>query len=593
MIYDFKKGFALLEVLISLAIFLVIATGIYTGFQFVFKVMYLSRVRILETVILNEQLEIVRNLPYENVGIINGSPSGVWERVATTTRSGLDFIITRTIRNIDDPYDGTIGGTPNDTAPADYKLTQVEIICSHCQQQNPLSLSTYIAPKNLEGDPTHGALFIEVTNAQAQPVVGALVHIVASATTSFDFTDVTDNEGMLKVVDLPSGNNIYQITVSKTGYTTDSTMAPTESVPNPVKPHASVVAQNVTSRAFAIDEISSINLTTLNNYCSPLASVGVNIMGTKLLGVEPDVLKVNQNIVTNGSGQYDWTNLEWDAYGLRSTNYDLLGAIPALPINLLAGANQSVQLILGANTANSLLINVEDGITHQPLSSASVQVVGSGYDQTKTTGVGFVRQTDWSGGTGQTLFIDETKYWSDDGKVENNDLAGDLKLKKVGQDYVGNGYLESSTFDLGTNVNFVELLWTPLAQPPEVGDSSVRWQIAASVSSSPSSWEYLGPDGTGNTYYDVQNTSISDVNNNKRYFRYKLFLQTASATNTPVVSDVTISYTTSCMPPGQAYFGGLTAQDYTVTVNHDAYQTKTQTITLNGDAVFGVEMVSE
>jgi len=314
-------------------------------------------------------------------------------------------------------------------------------------------------------------------------------------------------------------------------------------------------------------------------------------MGTKLLGVEPEVLKVNQNITTNGSGEYSWPILEWDAYGLRPTNYDLLGSIPALPINLLAGANQSVQLILGANTANSLVINVADGITHQPLSNATVRVLGTGYDQSKTTGVGFVRQTDWSGGNGQATFTDETKYWSDDGKIENNDLAGDIKLKKVGQNYVSSGYLESSTFDLGTAVNFVDLLWTPLSQAEELGDNSVRWQIAASPSSSPSSWEYLGPDGTGNTYYNSQNTSISSVNNGKRYFRYKLYLQTASATNTPVVSEVTASYTTSCMPPGQAYFGNLTAQDFTVTVSHSGYQTKVQNITLSGDMVFGVEMV--
>jgi hypothetical protein len=551
-------------------------------------------VRTLETAILNEQLEVVRNLPFANVGIVNGSPAGVLARVVTTSRSGLEFTITRTIRNIDDPYDGTIDGEPKDTAPADYKMVQVDIVCPRCQQSNNLSLSTFIAPKNLEGDPTHGALFIEVTDAEAKPLVEASVRILANfATTTFDFTDLTDNQGMLKVVDLPAGSNVYQITVSKIGYTTDNTMAPTEQVPNPVKPHASVVAQGVTRRAFSIDKVSQVNLETLTSVCSPLGSVGVNLMGTKLLGTEPEVLKVNQNISTNGNGQYNLINFEWDAYVFKPSGYDLLGSIPALPVNLLAGTSQAVQLILGANTANSLVVNVVDSITGQSLSNATVQVVGSGYDQTKTTGVGFVRQTDWSGGAGQANFTNEIKYWSDDGKVEINDPDGDIKLSKVGNKYVSSAVLESSTFDLGANVNFVNLLWSPLSQPLETGVNSVRWQIASSVSSSPVSWDYLGFDGTINTYYDAEHTDFNSVNNGKRYVRYKLFLQTVSDTSTPVISDATISYITSCTPPGQAYFGGLIAQDYTVTVSRSGYQTKTQTISLSGDVVFGVEMVSE
>ncbi|MBI4992997.1 MAG: prepilin-type N-terminal cleavage/methylation domain-containing protein, partial [Candidatus Magasanikbacteria bacterium] len=128
------KGFTLVEIVVALGVFLLFASGIYSGIQFVFKSVYYSRLKILETGILNEQLEIIRNLPFEDVGIVNGSPSGVLERTATTTRNNIDFEITRTIRNIDDPFDGTIGGTPNDLAPADYKMVEVEIICTNCYQ---------------------------------------------------------------------------------------------------------------------------------------------------------------------------------------------------------------------------------------------------------------------------------------------------------------------------------------------------------------------------------------------------------------------------------------------------------------------------
>lgn len=589
-----KKGFSLIEVMVAVAIFVLFMSGIYSGIQFVFKVVYSSRLRILETGVLNEQIEVIRNLPYENVGIINGSPSGVLTHTATTTRDGVSFLITRTIRNIDDPFDGTIGGTPNDTAPADYKFVDVEVMCANCQQNNPVHLSTQIAPKLLEGDPTHGALFIQVFDSEAKPVQSATVHVVSTSTSpTLDLTDTTDNDGMLRIVDLGAGIDAYDITVTKSGYTTDQTRRPSTEVPNPTKAPASVKAQDVVEISFSIDLVASLQINTINGACANVGSVPILVMGTKLIGTEPDVLKIDQTVTTNGSGIYNLTGLYADAYGLRPSGYDFIGSIPVLPISLPAGADQPVQLILGANTVNSLLVSAVDSITGQPISNATVHITAAGYDQTKTTGVGFVQQTDWSGGTGQDLFTNETKYFSDDGKIENNDEAGDLKLRMVGQNYVSSAELESSTFNLGTNVNFVNLFWTPLSQPVETGTNPVRWQLAASVSSTPEAWDYVGYDGTGATYFDAEHQVAGEALNGKQYFRYKLFLSTESATTTPTISDMSVTYITNCTPPGQAYFGSLSAIEYDVEVARTGYQTKNEKITIAGDMVFNIEMVTE
>lgn len=587
-----NHGFSLLEVMIGVAIFVLFAVGIYSGIQLVFKIVYNSRLKIVETSVLNEQVEIIRNMPFADIGIVNGSPAGLLQRTVTTTRSGMDFIITRTIRNIDDPFDGTIGGEPNDTAPADYKLVEVEVVCTHCNQQEPAMLTTYIAPKNLEGNLDHGALFIKVFDANAAPVVGATVRITATFPTStIDITDTTDNDGMLRIVDLPPGIDVYQINVSKFGYTTDQTVTSTPGNPNPVKPPASVAAQDAINVSFSIDRVSSLQLSSVNKSCQPVGGAQFNLMGTKLLGIEPNIFKVNQNITTDGSGNYTYNNLEWDAYGLKPTAYDLVGSIPALSISLPPNVGQPVQLILGSATVNSVLVQVKDSITGQPLSSSTVQLTATGYDQTKTTGVGYVRQTDWSGGTGQLFVGDETKYFGDDGKVEVNNPAGDVKLMKVGQSYVNDGSLESSIFDLGVTANFVNLIWTPLSQPPEAGDSPLRWQLATSNSTTPASWNYFGPDGSASTYYNQNNIVISSVHNGSRYLRYKLFLSTASSTITPTLSDLSITYITSCTPPGQAYFGGLNNQTYNLEVSHAGYQTSTQQVMVSGNMIVGVDLV--
>ena len=578
------RGFTLVEIIVALAVFLLFMSGIYSGIQFVFKSVYYSRMKILETGILNEQLEIIRNLPFEDVGIINGSPSGVLERTVTTTRSGIEFEITRTIRNIDDEFDGTIGGDPNDLAPADYKLVEVEIICEKCNQTKKISEVTYVAPKLLEGDPTHGALFIEVFDADGDPVPGADVHVVATETDpTIDLADTTDNDGMLKLVDLGAGIGVYNITVSKTGYTTDQTIAPSEAIPDPVKEPASVEAQNVTEISFSIDKISQIDLLTTNILCSAVGNVSLHVLGAKLFGVEPDVFKVDDDFSTNAGGTHSLTGMEWDSYGLSiNSGYDLIGSIPILPIDLPAGVTQPVQLLVGANTSNSLLVNVVDNTTNQPISNASVRVYAGSYDEIKTTGVGFTRQTDWSGGSGQLSYIDETEYWSDDGKVDvNGNNAGDIVLAKVGQNYLMSGELESSVFDLGTTVNFVNLIWDPLGQPVETGADSVRWQIATSDVAGPASWDYLGPDGTSATYYDAENISINSVHNGDRYFRYKIFLQTEDVDFTPNVAEIAFTFNSSCVPSGQVIFQGLSSGDYTVTVTKSGYQVFNDTVSVS------------
>ena len=596
MILNSKKGFTLIETLVGMAIFVLFAVGIYSGIQFVFKVVYQSRLRILETAILNEQVEIIRNLSFFDVGIIEGSPAGILERNVTTTRNNIDFLITRTIRNIDDEYDGTIGGSPNDLAPADYKLVEIEIICTGtCVQRRSLSAVTHIAPKLLEGDPTHGALFIEVFDANAEPVQGASIHIVSTSTDpTLDMVDTTDNDGMLRLVDLGAGMDAYQITVSKSGYTTEGTITPTAANPQPTKQPASVQAQDVSEISFSIDEVSTINLSTINQYCSAIGGVGLDILGTHLIGNEPDVLLIDNSITTDGSGNYSWSNLHWDSYGLRVGGYDLLGSIPGLPINLLPGVSQDVELVLGANSGDSMVVYVQDSITGGSLSDALVRVYSDGYDQTKNTGVGFVRQTDWSDGSGQFEFGDDTKYWSDDGKIEINDPDGDIKLAQVGQTYVSSGQLESSIFDLGTAVNFVNINWEPLAQPVETGESPVNWQIATSNTTTPVTWDYFGPDGTVETYYTPENLSISSVHSGDQYLRYKVYLITDSSTSTPIVSDVTFSYTMSCTPPGQAYFGSLTTDtEYTVEVTRVGYQNYSGSVTAGGDLIHAIEMVAE
>lgn len=591
------SGFTIVEVVVAVAIFVIFSFGVYEGVRYIYKVVYMSRIRILETALLSEELEVARNLAYSDVGIYGGVPTGLLIHSKTVVRDNISFDLITTVRNIDDPFDGmATGTTPKDTAPADYKLVEISAICSSCQQHTPVILNTIVAPKNTESDTKNGSLFINVFDSTGAPVQGAAVHVYNPSTTPpITVDDVTDSDGWLRVVDTPTGTVSYRITITKDGYSSDYTVTSSATVLNPIKPPATVTSQNVTEIYFSVDLLGAMSVHTINPNCSAAAGKGFDMWGEKRIGREPDVYKYFHSFTTDGGGDYFLPNIEWDKYWFDATGdtWDVGGTIPMLAANLAAGASQEVSLIVQPHTGYSLLMNIQDAGTKLPLSGANVRLFKTGYDRTIVTGLGYSRQTDWSGGSGQVTFTEDDSYFSDDGNLEFSSPAGDVKLKLIGSNYLNNGWLESSTNDLGSSVNFQNIIFEPLVQPPETGSAPVRFQIATSNSSTPDTWYFLGPDGTAGSYYTATNTIIGDVHDSQRYLRYRLFLSTDDNSYTPQLSEVAFTYTNSCVAPGQSYFNNLAADVYDYEITHSGYATATGTVSATNSPVFASLLASE
>ena len=70
---DFSKsttgGFSLVELLVGVAVFSVICVSVYSSYVSIFGVIHTSRSRLDAVDLANEQFEIIRNLPYGDVGI--------------------------------------------------------------------------------------------------------------------------------------------------------------------------------------------------------------------------------------------------------------------------------------------------------------------------------------------------------------------------------------------------------------------------------------------------------------------------------------------------------------------------------------------
>lgn len=561
-----NSGFTLIEILIASTLFIVIGTATYFAFQNVLEAISKSQVRSDAISLVKGEIETVRNMPYTDVGIIGGYPAGKLPAIATTTFSGNTFQINTYARNIDDPFDGLAGGTPNDTAPADYKMVEYTITCTTCGAFAPITMTTTVSAKGLESANNNGSLFINVFDANGVPIPGASVHVVntkLSPTITID--DTTNNNGVLQLVDIPPSVNGYQITVTKPGYSIDQTYRLSlPGNPNALKPDATVVSQQVTSISFFIDKVGTLNVLARDNQCQLLGSLGFSLTGTKLIGTSPDVLKYpTTNFTTDSAGGKTISNLEWDSYSVGSVgSLEFTGTVPFMPFTLNPGSTVDVSLLFEPKVPRSLLVNVVDD-ANQPVDNASIELAKSGtYDNTLYTARRTIAQTVW--GT-------SSSYDSQSGGVTYDSPTTELNVQSPGTGATSSEWVISNTFDMGTDdTTFYTLRFDAQLQPAHPSPNAVQVQIATNNDNV--TWNFVGPDGTSNTYFTGSNAALPSVLNGNRYLRYKVYFYLDGTTTVTSFKDIQIDFNSTCVPTGQALFNNLGPGTYTLTINKTGFQ---------------------
>ncbi|MBP6856141.1 MAG: carboxypeptidase regulatory-like domain-containing protein [Candidatus Pacebacteria bacterium] len=583
----FSRGTTLVETLVAIAFFVGVSMALYGVYQKVSVLLASIKVKTVATNIANEQFEIIRNMSYSSVGTSGGIPSGTLPQTQTIVRDGISFEVDIAIRNIDQPYDGTLGGNPNDTAPADNKHVEIEVACTQCKYTQPFIFSSLVAPKNLELSSNNGALFVQVFDANGLPVSEAEVTVVnSSVTPAVNLTDETNIDGFLQIIDVPP-SSIYDVSVTKNGYSSSRTYTSAELLGStPITPQAFVASQTITQISLAIDLLSTLTVESVTSVCAPVSDFDFSLTGTKKIGTNPDVVKFDDVFETGAGGSLSLPDLEWDTYTISpiDVGYDLIGSNPLLQFDLAPNSSQAIQFIVAPKAPSTLMVTVKDSATDLPISGATVELddQSSSFENTKNTGQGFFSQTDWSGGGGQATFVSADQYFLDNGSVDFDVLPGTLTLHQTGSVYASSGTLESSTFDSGSSsTNYNEILWLPTDQSPLVGSDSVKFQIASNNDNA--TWTFTGPDATANTYYTLSNKTLGSHHSGNRYIRYKLFLSTSDTSATPLVSDISLTYSSSCTPPGQVSFQNLAQSTYALTVSKTGYNDSSTLITIDDD----------
>lgn len=388
-----KSGFTLLEVVIAGFVLGTIVVGIFSMITLTLKASHDGQLRIIATGLANEKMEQVRNLPYASVGTVGGIPAGSIPQTQQVTRNGQTFTVSTDIRYIDDSYDGTATSSPPDTVNTDYKQARVEVTWASSLPSRSVLLIAQVAPSGIEGGDSLGTLVFQALNTAGAGVNNATVQLVnSSVSPTINLTTYTNSDGQVVIPGLPVSSGTYQLTVSKSGYTTEQTYASSATfTPDADHSRLNAIAGSVTNKTFAIDATSKLTIKTVDENGAALGSVPFSITGTKKIGTDATAQPVylfSHNDSTDSGGSISYQGMTWDSYAFSvngaTAGYDISETSVPIPLVLNPGDDTTLTVTLMPHVPLSAHVTIVNA-SGQVIPSASVELVKNSFDTTKQT----------------------------------------------------------------------------------------------------------------------------------------------------------------------------------------------------------------
>lgn len=239
-------GFTLIEVIVAMVVFAVIATGF----------LYVMAAGLTQTRDTRARV-VAANLAAQEIDLVRAADSvlNVTNSTHTTTLNGDTFHVA-----VSWSWATSTGGSATCEAGAasgalTYKRVTVEVTWDNMPPgARPVYSDTSFAPRSKLNDPERGTILVGVIDAAGVGVSGATVSLSPSNGVA---AVTTDSDGCAYLLKVPPAET-YTVSVSKSGYISDQQVsAPTAVVP---------VTAGTTSRAsFSLDRMATFPLTYADN----------------------------------------------------------------------------------------------------------------------------------------------------------------------------------------------------------------------------------------------------------------------------------------------------------------------------------------
>jgi type II secretory pathway pseudopilin PulG len=399
-VFKNKKGTTLIEIVVGIAIVGIVTMSLYMALFNVTKLMADSKQKIGAVALANEQMEIIRNLEYDEIGNIGWIPSGPMAQSQTVERNNFTYTIKTSIEYADDVFDGI--GTA-DLIETDYKQAQVSVIWISGGNEKKIVFVSKFVPEGLEANIGGGTLSVNVINSAVQPIGGANVQVDSvTDTPAIHGSAITTADGNVRIPGLPPQE--YKITVSMDNYATAQTYPPPPNSPfSPINNNLFVTEGDVVIKTLTINEAADLLLRAVDVADNTtIEGIDLEIKGGMIIGTAPETLTIETTETTDSVGEIGLDNIEPGDYDIlnlelaETSEYAFVGLDNVLPLHVVSGDSEEVNFIFAKKSVDSLLVVVENLIDQgvdldpirEPIEGAEVTVSNSlGFEQTKLTSV--------------------------------------------------------------------------------------------------------------------------------------------------------------------------------------------------------------
>lgn len=396
-----KPAFTLVEALVLLFVFSVITLTFYSVFTLGGQYIIESKNRLGGVALANERMEIIRNLKYDDIGIVGGIPSGNIPAEEDVVESNHSYHVKTFIQYVDDPFDGI---SPIDL---DYKRVKVTVSWKGVGgKDSDVSLVTRFVPPGIEQNLAGGTLSINIIGSDGIGVPQALVHIVnGDVSPAIDLNVMTDDTGNLMLPGAQQSIQGYYITVSKDEYETVETIDPTAVTYSVIDTPASVIENMLNVKSIVEDKLVDLKFSAVDYLDNPLPDVTFHMEGGRILGYDmlqspaAPIYKLISDSTTDENGEESFEDISPSQFfisGIGLVEGHTLIGLDNLsnfdPIEnkysvlVAPGNSQEVKIRFAKNDDNSLLVDVLKVADDMPLAEAYVELTNAdGYSENFTT----------------------------------------------------------------------------------------------------------------------------------------------------------------------------------------------------------------
>lgn len=307
--FRLRRGFGLVDVIVGTALLLVLFLALFGVLRASLVLSAMAKAKTGGTELASSQMEYLRGLSYDALGTVGGIPAGTVPQMSTTTVDGVAYSVRTFVEYRDDPADGT-GTQDTNGITTDYKLGKVTVSYSLYGLVKSIDFISNFAPPTVESSTGGGKLSMHVVDANDADLSDASVRIFnTSASPTIDFTTFTDING-LAVIDGAATSSQYQISVSRSGYSSAQTYTRTSQNVNPTPGYLTVSKDQTTGATFSIDVLATLSIASFS----------------------PAVTTSFSDSFTDVSGLASQTNTQVTGGELVLTSQTLSGSARSIPI---------------------------------------------------------------------------------------------------------------------------------------------------------------------------------------------------------------------------------------------------------------------